>query len=71
MTTFASIAAQLQQFCDSPRGAQFAQPCGPAKAAAADFQATLARGRDHFLGYKQAVQDELARQSAMIQRMGG
>jgi len=65
------LAEQLLGFCGSTQGAQFAQPCGPAKAAAVDYQASLARGKSAFLGYKQAVQDELARQSAMIQRMGG
>jgi hypothetical protein len=68
------IAEQIQAFCGSAQGAQgaqFAQVCGPAKAAAADYQASLTRGRTIFLGYQQAIQDDLARQSAMIQRMGG
>lgn len=63
------IAKQLQRFCNSPEGAQFAEPCGPAKAAAADFTASLARGRSAFLGYKQVVQDELDRQSTLIRSM--
>lgn len=63
------MAAQLQQLCNSSGGVQFAQPCGPAKAAAADFAASLARGRSAFLGFKQAVQDELDRQSALIRQM--
>ena len=67
----APLADQLQKFCGSPEGAQFTQPCVAANAAAADFQASLLRGRNAFNGYKQAVQDDLARQSAMIQRMGG
>jgi hypothetical protein len=65
------LADKLQGFCTSPQGAQFAEPCIGAKAAAVDFQTSLARGRNSFIGYKQAVQDELSRQSAMIQRMGG
>jgi hypothetical protein len=65
------IAEQLQRFCSSPEGVQFIQPCGPAKVAAADFTTSLARGRSAFLGYKQAVQDELDRQSALIRRMNG
>jgi hypothetical protein len=64
------IADQLQRFCNSPQRAQFAQPCADATAATTDFQTSLARGRNAFNGYKQAVQDDLARQSAMIQRMG-
>ena len=65
------LANKLQGFCTSPQGVQFAEPCVGAEAAAADFQTSLARGRNSFIGYKQAVQDELSRQSAMIQRMGG
>ena len=65
-----SIAVQAQRVCDSPQGAQFVQPCGPAKAAVADFKSTLMRGRQSLLGYKRDVQNELARQSAMIEQMG-
>lgn len=65
-----SIADQAQRVCDSPQGVQFAQPCSPAKAAVADFKLSLARGRQSFLGYKQAVQNELTRQSTMIEKMG-
>lgn len=65
------IAEQLKHFCDSPDGAQFSQPCGPAKAAADDFTASFARGRNAFVGYKQSVQDELDRQSALIRQMNG
>lgn len=65
------IADAIDRFCGSPQGAQFPQPCETAKAAAADFRVSFARDRTSFVGYKQAVQDELNRQSAMIQRMGG
>jgi len=65
------IAEQLQRFCSSREGDEFAQPCGPAKAAAVDFTVSLARGRGAFVGYKQAVQDELDRQSVLIRQMNG
>jgi hypothetical protein len=67
----APIAQQLTTFCASAEGAQFGQQCADAKTAASDFIASLARGRTAFNGYKQAVQTELDRQAAMIQRMGG
>jgi hypothetical protein len=67
----APIAQQLVAFCASTQGPQFGRPCADANAAAGDFQASLAHGRSVFIGYKQAVQTELDRQSAMIQRMGG
>jgi hypothetical protein len=63
------IAEQLQRFCNSPDGAKFAQPCGPAKAAAANFATSFAHDRSAFVGYKQAVQNELDRQSALIRQM--
>jgi hypothetical protein len=69
--TAGPIAQTLQGFCGSPQGASFAQPCGPAKAAAAEYQATVTRGHTIFLGYKQAVQEALSRQASMIRRMGG
>jgi hypothetical protein len=65
------IAEQLQQFCNSLQGAQFTQACGPATAAAADFTTSLERGRTAFVGYKQAVQNELDKQSTLIDRMNG
>jgi hypothetical protein len=65
------IAEQLKRVCDSPEGAQFSQSCSPAKAAVDDFTASFARGRNAFVGYKQAVQDELDRQSALISQMNG
>lgn len=67
----APLVEQLQRACAASQGSQFAQPCVGGNAAAADFQASLARGRNAFVGYKQAVQNELNRQSEMIQRMGG
>jgi hypothetical protein len=67
----APIADLLERFCGSPQGAQFVEPCVGATAAAADYRASFARDRTSFIGYKQAVQDELNRQTAMIQRMGG
>jgi len=63
------IAAQLERFCDSPQGPQFADACGPAKAEVTEFRASMVRGRKVFLPYRQAVQDEMARQSAMIEKM--
>ena len=65
------LAQQVQQFCGSPEGSQFSQPCIDAKAAAAEFFSALDHGRSSFNGYKQTVQSELAKQSAMVQRMGG
>jgi hypothetical protein len=63
------VADQVEAFCNSPQGAQFAKPCGPAKAAAADFRASLERGRTSFNGYKQAVQNEISRQDALIRQI--
>jgi hypothetical protein len=63
------IADQLQRFCDSQQGTQFTEPCGPAKAAVTEFRSSTIRGRKVFLPYRQAVQDEIARQTAMIQQM--
>jgi hypothetical protein len=65
------IADALERFCGSLQGAQFADPCSGGKAAAAEFRVSLARDRTSLIGYKQAVQDALNRQTAMIQRMGG
>ena len=65
------IADGLERFCGSPQGVQFARPCGDARAAATDYRSAFAHDRSSFIGYKQAVQDELNRQTAMIQRMGG
>lgn len=66
----APLAQRLQQFCNAPHDTQFDQSCVGANSAAADFQAALSRGRNSFNGFKQAIQLELDRQSAMIQRMG-
>jgi hypothetical protein len=65
------VADTLERFCASPQGAQFGQSCAGAKAAAAEYRASFARDRASFMSYKQAVQDEINRQTAMIQRMGG
>jgi hypothetical protein len=67
----APIAKQLEKFCNSPEGTQFVQLCGPAKAAAVDFVESLGRGRKAFIGYKQGVQDEINRQSALIRQING
>jgi len=61
----------IENFCASPQGAQFAQPCSDAKAAAADLRAEVTRDAAVFQGYKQAVQAELDRQNAMVQQIGG
>jgi hypothetical protein len=63
------IADQVENFCNSPQGAQFVKPCGPAMTAAADYRASLARGRISFGGYKQAVQNEISRQDALIRQI--
>jgi hypothetical protein len=65
------IAVAVKKFCESPQGVQFAKPCGPAKAAAADFKGSLARGRASFNGYKQAVQTEISRQDVLIRQIDG
>lgn len=65
------IVGRVQKFCSAPPASQFAAPCNTAKSAIAEFQAAVARGRNAFLPYKQALQTELQRQSAMTRRMGG
>lgn len=63
------LADQLEQFCNSPQGARYSQPCVPAQATANEFRTSMARGRKVFLPYRQAVHDDIARQTAMIQQM--
>jgi len=63
------LAEQVENFCNSPQGAQFAKPCAPAKAAVADYRASLERGRNSFSGYRQAVQNEISRQDALIRQI--
>jgi hypothetical protein len=63
------VAEQVLRFCNSAQNAQFAKPCGPATAAATEFQSSLAKGQKEFGAYKQGVQNELNRQSALIHQM--
>jgi uncharacterized protein (DUF2237 family) len=65
------LADQVLQFCGSPRGVQFTQPCSGAMAAASDFKKSMMHGVSSFGGHKQTVQTELSRQSELIRRMGG
>jgi hypothetical protein len=66
----ANLVQQLNGSCGAP-APDFYQVCGNAIRVVADFNASLAHARSVFMPYKQAVQTELDRQSAMIQRMGG
>jgi hypothetical protein len=66
----APLAERVQQFCQSGQGASFVE-CQAATAAASDFKGVVARGIRTFGGDRQTVQDELARQSSLVGRMGG
>lgn len=63
------IADQIENFCNSPQGGQFAKPCAAVKAAAMDYRGALERARNSFNGYKQAVQNEISRQDALIRQI--
>ena len=65
------LSTDVLRFCDSPGGAPFAGSCGPAKAAATSFQSAVVHGVTVFRGYKQTIQTELHRQSAIAQKIGG
>jgi hypothetical protein len=65
------LADHVQQFCRSPEGVHFTQPCAGATAAASAFKKSMVHGVSSFGGHKQVVQTELSRQSALIGRMGG
>ena len=67
----APAATAVQRFCDTPQAARLAPQCSRAKAAATGFQSALVHGSVVLKGYKQTIQAELARQTEMVQRMGG
>lgn len=67
----APLASEVQNVCGSDRAQALSAPCAGAAAAATGFQSALVRAVALFSGQKRAIQDDLARQNAMLQKMGG
>ena len=65
-----TVAERLDTFCASATAANFARQCGAAEAAIADYKSAILAGRKTFAPHKEALERELQRQTAMIQRMG-
>lgn len=65
----APIEDALQKFCGSPQAVQATAQCGVANSAIAEIRSAYLHGRTVFTPYKQQVQAELDRQTAMIQRI--
>lgn len=67
----APLATAVERFCEGPGGSSYASACAEAVAAATGFESALVHAATVFKGYKQTVQTEIARQTELMQKIGG